>query len=86
MYSIMEGQRFRQHISRQLRLLIESEGVTQTWLAKKSNVDPSTISDLCNSKKIPHLYTLNKIIKAFSGRRVTLDYFVGDFNFKEEYK
>ena len=83
MYSMMEGERFKQYISRQLRLLIVSEGITQTWLANKSNVHPSTISDLCGSKKIPHLYTLNKIVKAFNGK-VTLDYFVGDF--KEEYK
>jgi transcriptional regulator with XRE-family HTH domain len=79
MYSIEEGNKFRQHIATKLRLLIESKGTYQNAVAKKANIDHATLSLICCGKRTPDLFTITKIVKTFDN--VSLDYFIDGFEF-----
>ena len=81
MYSIKEGNRFRQHIATKLRLLIESKGTYQNAIANKANLDHATLSLICCGKRTPDLFTLTKIVKAFND--ISLDYFIEGFKMEE---
>jgi predicted transcriptional regulator len=45
---------------------LDSRGITQQWLAKKSGVGRTTISELCkgDNDHSPNMTTIKKIIKA----------------------
>ena len=63
-----------------LRLLLERHGMTQSELAKRTGIRPSTISDICNNNadfiKIDYL---NRILEALKcGLNDVLEYKDGD--------
>lgn len=49
-----------------LKEIIVNEGITQTELAKESNLSDGTINKICNKKRTPSPTTMNKIVKALN--------------------
>ena len=63
-----------QSFSKRLKDIMESQGVLQADLAKKTGITETTISRYCNGKRIPNIEALVKIAKALD---VPTDLLVG---------
>ena len=72
--------RMREIVARNLRALMDSEGVSEHWVADKSGVSQKAINKILKCESSPGIETIDKVAKAFGlhGWQLQLQTFAAD--------